>query len=94
MYTVTITRTVSSAHARHPRETGLQYASLDELTAALRGELAYSMRAVAHRRCRTRVGAWIRAWRARRSGASAKITRVGLLVRQDQVPRAFAGSRP
>jgi hypothetical protein len=91
MYTVTITRTVGAAQARHPHDTGLQYASVDELTGALRGELTYSMKAVAHRRRRTRAGAWIQARRARRSGASAKITRGDLLAKQDQVLRAFAG---
>jgi hypothetical protein len=91
MYTLTITRTITPGPARHPRETGLQYASIDGLTAALRGELSVSVQAVARRRCRTRAGAWIQFWLARRSGASAKITRGDLLARRDQTLRAFAG---
>ena len=75
MYTVTIVRTVASAPARHPRETGLQYASLDALQAALRGDRVPVMQSMTRLRCRTRAGAWGRAWRARLSGASAKITR-------------------
>ena len=70
MYTVTIIRTTHTKPARHPRETGLQYASLDELTAALRGELTAGMKAVSYRCCRSRAGAWIQAWRARRSGGT------------------------
>lgn len=75
MRTVTITRTVTSGRARNPRETGLQYVSLDELTAALRGELTYGMRAVSRRRGRTWAGARVQARRARRPGTSATIAR-------------------
>ena len=91
MYTVTITRTVSAGSAAQPGVTGVQYASLSDYTAAMRGELAMGMTAVSHRRCRTRPGAWWQARLARRAGNSASVTRGDRLAGSLQMWRAIAG---
>lgn len=93
MYTVRIARTISSGTAARPSATGVQYASLGDYAAAMRGELLAGMTIVSDRHCRTLPGAWWQACRARRAGKSASITRGDRRVEQHQMWCAIAGLR-
>lgn len=91
MYTVRISRTISLGTAAPPSITGVQYASLSDLTAAMRGELPVGMTAVSDRRYRTLPGAWWQAWRARQAGKSASIIRGDQRAEHAQMWRSIAG---
>lgn len=91
MYTVRIARTISLGTAARPSVTGIQYASLGDYAAAMRGELPVGMTIVSDRHCRTLLGAWRQAWRARRVGKSASIICGDRRVGQHQMWRAIAG---
>jgi hypothetical protein len=91
MYTVTIGRLLNAQPAQHPAVTGVQYASLDDLAAAAKGELIIGIRVVSHRRCRTRLGAMWRSWRAHRAGHTATITAGDRLAEQRRTLIDLAG---
>jgi hypothetical protein len=92
MYTVRISRTTSLGTAAPPSITGVQYASLSDFTAAMRGELPLRTTTVSYRRCRTLPGAWWQTWRARWAGNSASIIRRDQRAEHAQMLwRAIAG---